>query len=179
MGRIFVFLVAYFTLSFAKANIISNCNVRDERTCMICNCFFETRGESLRGKHAVADVVMLRVRMREFPNSVCGVVHQNNQFSWTREGRSRPVTDSDGGRECRDAVDRLLEPAPADWVSYSFQVSRSCPSWMNARPYGPCRHDLRIPSPTDPRGGHSFFSNQLTRSDRYRRQQGLPARSNR
>jgi spore germination cell wall hydrolase CwlJ-like protein len=46
--------------------------------------YHEARGESYRGRLAVAQTVLNRVRSVRFPNTVCGVVFQRGQFSWTR-----------------------------------------------------------------------------------------------
>lgn len=51
--------------------------------CMAKNIYFEARGESYIGKIAVAHVTLNRVTAAGYPDSVCGVVYQRNQFSWT------------------------------------------------------------------------------------------------
>ena len=51
--------------------------------CMARNLFHEARGESLEGQKAVFDVTMSRMENKRWPDSVCGVVHQYKQFSWT------------------------------------------------------------------------------------------------
>lgn len=52
-------------------------------SCMTANLYFEARGESKLGKAAVADVTNNRVNSKRFPSSVCSVVFQRKQFSWT------------------------------------------------------------------------------------------------
>lgn len=51
--------------------------------CMALNIYNEARGEPLHGQYAVAHVVMNRVRDERWPNTVCEVVYQHAQFSWT------------------------------------------------------------------------------------------------
>jgi spore germination cell wall hydrolase CwlJ-like protein len=51
--------------------------------CLAKNIYYEAQGESLIGKLAVAKVTLNRVTSPKFPNSVCGVVYQKYQFSWT------------------------------------------------------------------------------------------------
>lgn len=51
--------------------------------CMMKNIYHEARGEPLEGQIAVANVTMNRVAHSRFPNSVCEVVFQRKQFSWT------------------------------------------------------------------------------------------------
>jgi spore germination cell wall hydrolase CwlJ-like protein len=51
--------------------------------CLSEAVYHEARGESYRGQLAVAQTVLNRVKSRQFPNTVCGVVFQRGQFSWT------------------------------------------------------------------------------------------------
>ena len=55
----------------------------DEKMCMAFNIYHEARGESKRGKLAVAAVTMNRVKSSKYPDSICDVVWQPYQFSWT------------------------------------------------------------------------------------------------
>lgn len=60
--------------------------------CMMCNCFLEAGNQNHQGMVAVNKVVMTRVRMSSYPNSVCGVIYQRSQFSWTNSSRTRNRT---------------------------------------------------------------------------------------
>ncbi len=72
---------------------------KQELHCLALSIYFEARGESEAGQHAVGHVVMNRVSNSRFPDSVCNVVHQGGekpfyrcQFSWWCDGRSdKPV----------------------------------------------------------------------------------------
>jgi len=66
---------------------------KKELHCLAQNVYFEARGELPVGQLAVAMVTMNRVESRRFPNSVCGVVWQKRQFSWTHDGKSDRPTD--------------------------------------------------------------------------------------
>ena len=63
-----------------------------EQTCLANGIYFEARGESVRGQAAVAQVMLNRVRNPAYPNSICGVVYQNDkwcnrcQFSFACDG---------------------------------------------------------------------------------------------
>ena len=54
-----------------------------ELGCLAMNVYQEARGEPMKGQLAVAAVTMNRVQSKYYPNSVCGVVWQEKQFSWT------------------------------------------------------------------------------------------------
>jgi spore germination cell wall hydrolase CwlJ-like protein len=56
--------------------------------CLAQNIYFESRGESLEGQAAVAWVTLNRVLDHRFPNTICKVVWQDSQFSWTQDGNS-------------------------------------------------------------------------------------------
>jgi spore germination cell wall hydrolase CwlJ-like protein len=65
-----------------------------EVECLAKNIYFEASGEPHKGKLAVAQVTMNRVRDSYYPRSVCGVVYQRTkatcQFSWVCEGKTTP-----------------------------------------------------------------------------------------
>lgn len=51
--------------------------------CLAMNIYHEGRSESTRGQAAIAAVTMNRMRSSRYPDSVCEVVWQRKQFSWT------------------------------------------------------------------------------------------------
>jgi spore germination cell wall hydrolase CwlJ-like protein len=59
-----------------------------DRYCLAQNVYFESRGESKVGQGSVGWVTLNRVMDSDFPNTICEVVWQSNQFSWTHDGRS-------------------------------------------------------------------------------------------
>ena len=56
--------------------------------CMAMAIFFEARSEPVHGQIAVGNVIMNRVESPKFPNTVCEVVWQRKQFSFTHDGKS-------------------------------------------------------------------------------------------
>lgn len=63
-----------------------------EQKCLAEGVYFEARGENLKGQAAVAQVILNRVRNPAYPNTICGVVYQNDdwrnrcQFSFACDG---------------------------------------------------------------------------------------------
>ena len=53
--------------------------------CLADNLHHEARGEGTKGLIAVANVVINSVKSSSYPASICDVVHQQSQFSWTLE----------------------------------------------------------------------------------------------
>ena len=58
-------------------------------TCLRDNIFFEARNQSTLGMAMVGVVTIERTKMSNFPNTICGVVYETAQFSWTRH-RPKP-----------------------------------------------------------------------------------------
>lgn len=72
--------------------------------CMATNIYHESANESDLGKIAVAMVVLNRVASPDFPDTICDVVYQPSrnakkprgcQFSWTCDGKSDSIRDSE------------------------------------------------------------------------------------
>lgn len=61
-----------------------------ETTCLAHNIYFEARGESRQGQIAVANVTLNRVAHAAYPDTICGVVYQKSQFSWTHGADQTP-----------------------------------------------------------------------------------------
>ncbi|HKR17519.1 cell wall hydrolase [Rhizorhapis sp.] len=107
-----------------------------EMQCLAGTVYFESKGESLAGQLAVARVVINRARSGEFPDSICGVVHQPSQFSFLRGGRIPEVKTS--SRDWREAV-AIAQIAMADaWNSEAegalyFHARRVSPGWNRSR----------------------------------------------
>lgn len=51
-----------------------------QQECLARGIYFEARGEPAEGQAAVAQVILNRVRNPHYPNSICGVVYQNQHW---------------------------------------------------------------------------------------------------
>lgn len=76
-----------------------------ETECLATAIYFEARGEDRRGRLAVAQVVMNRVKDRAYPKTICGVVYQHAddfhrcQFSFACDGVADRIADKRSWRE--------------------------------------------------------------------------------
>jgi spore germination cell wall hydrolase CwlJ-like protein len=79
-----------------------------EQKCLATAIYFEARGENTRGQAAVAQVVLNRVRNPAYPNTICGVVYQNDnwrnacQFSFACDGIKDRITSPEHYRLAKD-----------------------------------------------------------------------------
>lgn len=98
----------------------------DELTCLACNIYHEARDQPEAGQLAVAMVTLNRLRMPDFPKTVCEVVWEKGrdqrtgrmvaQFSWTLDDRSDVVAESAAWERSRSLALRALAtlaPGPA------------------------------------------------------------------
>lgn len=57
--------------------------------CMAKNIYHEARGEPMKGKYAVAQVTLNRMKNPKYPSTVCDVVMDPFQFSWANDRKQR------------------------------------------------------------------------------------------
>ena len=116
--------------------LASNPLLADEKSvwCLAKNIYHEARGESLAGKLAVAKVTLNRVGHHHFPDTVCGVVYQPRQFSWTRQPQLR-VKDLKAWQEslhiARDAIYNGLDEVKLS--ALYFHSIKIKPNWKRKR----------------------------------------------
>jgi spore germination cell wall hydrolase CwlJ-like protein len=86
-----------------------------QEKCLADAIYFESRGESVRGQIAVAQVVMNRVFSGYYPDNVCGVVYQNAnrhlacQFTFACDGVPDRVTEPDAWARARKIARETLD----------------------------------------------------------------------
>lgn len=98
-GMWFVFgaLTLVFTimglLMYSTIDVVDDRSVNRDLTCLARNVYYEARGESDKGKKAVAKVTLNRVKSSRFPDNICDVVYEQRwdkrrrryvgAFAWT------------------------------------------------------------------------------------------------
>ncbi len=93
-------VILIITLVLAPITI---CHAVDkEVTCLARNIYHESRSEPIKGQVAVALVTLNRTKHKDYPDTICGVVYEHKQFSWT----SNPNKIVD-----KEAWDKALEVA--------------------------------------------------------------------
>ena len=135
MFRKFATLLVFITgVTITTASAMAN-NVDGNIQCMAHNIYFETLGSDIDAKRAVAQTTMNRVNHSRFPNTVCSVVYQKGQYSWTRI-RGRSIRNH---KEYRTALDIAREAVSGKVVhaeahrknALFFHARRINPGWNN------------------------------------------------
>lgn len=96
--------------------------------CLALNVYHEARGEPLHGQYAVAHVTMNRVADPRWPDNVCAVVSQKDQFSWV--GRVNPLPIERGWRLAVQVAEDVLSGRDDDTEgSTHYHNTNVSPSW--------------------------------------------------
>ena len=80
---IFLFLVPVSLTANDETHLNLDRAILEQSRCLALNLYHEARGEPLKGILGVAHTTINRTKHKDFPDTVCGVVYQKNQFSWT------------------------------------------------------------------------------------------------
>ena len=123
----------------------------EELACLAKAIYFEARGEPRAGQQAVAEVVLNRRDREDYPDTVCGVVHDRRfggcQFSWVCTRDDHSPRDLARFREIRDLAHRVITGRTeeiADGATH-FHNTRVSPGWG------------RVYRRTGVIGGHVFY----------------------
>lgn len=117
--------------------------------CLAIAIYFEARGEPLQGQYAVGQVVLNRVEDDRYPDTICDVVFEDRQFSFTHDGRPDrlPVVPTRASRKARRVADDLLNEVTYPSTSTHYHTTSVDPFWNS-------EYDL------DERvGNHIFYTN--------------------
>lgn len=139
-----VLAVGISTIGILIYTVSANAAQGREMTCLALNVYYEARGESLDGMHAVAEVTMNRVASRRYPETVCEVVYQKKwdrlrkrdvgAFSWT-EFDVVPHPEGVPWQLARDAAKAVYrgEKAPVLDGALHYHASYIKPSWSKGK----------------------------------------------
>jgi len=78
---------------YSSAAVAQKCDPNDradEIRVLALNMYHEARGEGPIAMQMVGEVTLNRVESVNYPNSICEVVYQKGQFSWTRKKDQKP-----------------------------------------------------------------------------------------
>ncbi|MCK5424010.1 MAG: cell wall hydrolase [Emcibacter sp.] len=125
--------------------------------CLAQAVYFEARSEPFEGQVAVAYVILNRVKDRRYPNSICGVVFQNEkrrhrcQFSFACDGLSDNPYELVAWNVARRVAGGTLRNATSDVTARSthYHAKYVSPRWAKSL------------QPTIQVGSHIFYREDL------------------
>jgi len=122
-------------VTLPKGNDIMTADWNDIE-CLAVNIYHEARGEPQLGQEMVAQVVVNRMKKKWWPETACGVVRQAYQFSWTHDGLSDQVVNTEAYKQAYlIAVEYLRLKKQADFPHadqiVNYHNSTVEPNWTN------------------------------------------------
>lgn len=116
--------------------------------CMATAIYFEARGENLMGQRAVAQVVINRVEDSRYPNTVCGVVWEPKQFSFTHDGKPEKMYEVEAREKAMQVAEEALQGNGLNITSTHYHSNKVRPYWKTHY-----KLDGRV-------GNHLFYTNE-------------------
>lgn len=113
MKSIIIALLAVFfmTSSYAEDDF--------ELDCLTKAIYHEARGESLQGQIAVGWVIINRTLSSRFPDTICDVIYQRSQFSWTiKPPKIRETYAYELAKDVAHAIINRVHPDPTKGALY-------------------------------------------------------------
>ena len=109
---------------------------KEDRHCLALNVYFESRGESKVGQEFVGWVTLNRVMDSDFPDTICAVVWEDQQFSWTHDGKSDRPKDQAAWATAQVVAEEVLqsygvERDPTEGATY-FHAASVKPTWAKS-----------------------------------------------
>ena len=102
-----------------------------EFQCLTENIYMESRGEPLQGQIMVGKVTINRKVSGKFPSTICGVVYQPKQFSWTIKKKHKKINQEEWNTARYAAYSALMDKRHIPALYYhNLTVA---PAW--GRPY--------------------------------------------
>lgn len=96
---------------------------KKERYCLTQNIFFEARGESEIGQEAVARVTLNRMTSEKYPDTICGVVWQNKQFSWTHDGKPDKPSQNVLEQKAWEKAEQISQKVLYDYITNQNDIT--------------------------------------------------------
>lgn len=103
--------------------------VDKEVNCLAKTIYHEARGEPVSGQRAVALVTINRTLHPKFPSSICEVVYQKAQYSWTSMGVK--VKDKEAWEKAKDIAYHTLNDYDnlKSFKALYFHSKQVAPAW--------------------------------------------------
>ena len=116
--------------------------------CLATAIYFEARGENLMGQRAVAQVVLNRVQDPRYPDTVCGVVWEPKQFSFTHDGKPEKMYEVEARETAMQVAEEALQGNGLNITSTHYHSNKVRPYWKTHY-----KLDGRV-------GNHYFYTNE-------------------
>jgi len=115
--------------------------------CLALNIYNEARGEPLEGQYKVAQVTLNRVQSPKWKDTICDVVYEEYQFSWTLK-RFNITDEKSLDIAIAIAVDTIKTGYPTTTCADHYHTTAISPYWAK---------DMKVESII---GNHIFYCSE-------------------
>ena len=145
-------LVAVEAETLPVAFVMKEVNYTNQQLyCLAVNIYFEARSESAQGMLAVGLVTLNRVKSKRYPSTICKVVWQRKQFSWTHDG----LSDTPRNRRAWKMSQAIARMVIEDYIVASYDFTKGA-LWYHANYVSPTWSKKGKPTTTI--GAHIFYA---------------------
>lgn len=117
-------------LSLSTAAVAGNCDERKELITLALNIYHEARGEPDEGMRMVGEVTENRVSSSDYPDTICDVVYQEDQFAWVDKKNKSPSEEEAWQKSLKLAEELLNDNKESyDHLALFFVHKNYRPSW--------------------------------------------------
>jgi spore germination cell wall hydrolase CwlJ-like protein len=108
-------------------------HTKADTRCLADNIYHEARGEPFLGQVAVAQVTINRFQSGKHGKTICDVVHEKKQFSWTI--KKPKVRDLKRWQDSYTVAEFMLSGTQiADFNAQFYHTRKVNPSWNREKP---------------------------------------------
>jgi len=136
--------VVFITMGLLMYSTVEGTAVNRDLTCLARNVYYEARGESEKGKLAVAKVTLNRVASSRFPNTICDAVYEQRwdkrrrryvgAFSWTEFDTPPPLKSKEWKKAWKVAETVYENPESVELKGALFyHATRIKPRWAKQK----------------------------------------------
>lgn len=97
--------------------------------CLATAIYFEARGENHDGQMAVAQVVVNRMVDDRYPDTICGVVWEPKQFSFTHDGKPEKMYEVEARETAMQVAEEALQGNGLNITSTHYHSTGVKPYW--------------------------------------------------
>jgi N-acetylmuramoyl-L-alanine amidase len=103
----------------------------DQLNCLAMNIYHESRGEEIEGQIAVGHVTVNRMEHTYWPDTICDVVYQPRQFSWTFTIINPTPNNTNAWQEAMFVAELVMRDKTIDPTNGAtfYHAKRVSPSW--------------------------------------------------
>ena len=112
--------------------VFAGCDYNKQLNALALNMYHEARGEGEKGMRMVGEVTINRTASSKYPDTICGVVYQKNQFSWVSTKKDKTPKEKESWEMALKIAKELLDDGVGSYghlATHFVNLSVARPSW--------------------------------------------------